>query len=247
MFDNELALMCGVEELPCPQLQVTFHQPTIKEIALIGEPNFFTGVQCLLINKNIITLQANLSLDDLDNFHIFMMVMQEKTEKEKKEAVIQVLSLILPNFSYLFTPRSLIIKKDEFTLLIDENNFSLFQDFIRSFLSPSFKEGTDGMGTFNPKGKKAEEIAKKLMRGRERVAAQRAAEGGGGSVLGQYLSVLSIGLGVTEKDLSNLSLYQFFDTLERYMLYVNWDNDIRSRMAGAKNEKPIDNWMKKLR
>jgi hypothetical protein len=31
------------------------------------------------------------------------------------------------------------------------------------------------------------------------------------------------------------------------MLYVNWDIDIRARMAGAKADKPMDNWMKKLR
>jgi len=31
------------------------------------------------------------------------------------------------------------------------------------------------------------------------------------------------------------------------MLYMNWDIDIRARMAGAKGDKPIDNWMKKLR
>lgn len=49
------------------------------------------------------------------------------------------------------------------------------------------------------------------------------------------------------EELSNLTLYQFFDLLERYMLYINWDIDIRARMAGAKNDKPMENWMKSLR
>jgi hypothetical protein len=30
------------------------------------------------------------------------------------------------------------------------------------------------------------------------------------------------------------------------MLYVNWDIDVRSRMAGAKVEKPVENWMKQI-
>jgi len=30
------------------------------------------------------------------------------------------------------------------------------------------------------------------------------------------------------------------------MLYVNWDLDIRSRLAGGKTEKQPDNWMKNI-
>ena len=33
------------------------------------------------------------------------------------------------------------------------------------------------------------------------------------------------------------------DLIERYNKYLNWDIDIRSRMAGAKADKPIENWM----
>jgi hypothetical protein len=43
MNDIRLALMCGTD-LPIPELQVTLHQPTIKEISLIGEREFFTGI-----------------------------------------------------------------------------------------------------------------------------------------------------------------------------------------------------------
>lgn len=43
-----------------------------------------------------------------------------------------------------------------------------------------------------------------------------------------------------------LTMYQLFDLIERYSLYINWDLDIRSRLAGAKGEKPIENWMKSI-
>ena len=29
-------------------------------------------------------------------------------------------------------------------------------------------------------------------------------------------------------------------------MYLNWDIDIRSRMAGAKVDKPVENWMKQI-
>jgi hypothetical protein len=31
-----------------------------------------------------------------------------------------------------------------------------------------------------------------------------------------------------------LTMYQMYDLMERYSLYMNWDIDIRSRLAGAK-------------
>ena len=52
MFDYSLGLLTGVD-LPIPEIQITIHQPTIKEISLIGEHDFFMGIQILCINKNM--------------------------------------------------------------------------------------------------------------------------------------------------------------------------------------------------
>ena len=41
-------------------------------------------------------------------------------------------------------------------------------------------------------------------------------------------------------------MYQLFDLVERYMLYVNWDLDIKAKLAGATDTKPVDNWMKQI-
>ena len=99
--------------------------------------------------------------------------------------------------------------------------------------------------SFNPQGQKAKEIAEKLMRARQRVAAQK--QDGGGSIFAQYISVLTVGLNsMSLKECQELTMYQLFDLVERYMLYVNWDLDIRSRLAGAKGDKQPDNWMKNI-
>ena len=47
-------------------------------------------------------------------------------------------------------------------------------------------------------------------------------------------------------DCINLTMYQLYDLVERYMLYVNWDLDIKSRLAGAKGDSKPDNWMKNI-
>ena len=83
------------------------------------------------------------------------------------------------------------------------------------------------------------------MRARQRVAAQKKAENGNGSVFAQYLSILTVGLeSMSLSDLAHLTMYQLYDLVERYTLYVNWDLDIRQRLAGGKPDSSPDNWMK---
>jgi hypothetical protein len=47
-------------------------------------------------------------------------------------------------------------------------------------------------------------------------------------------------------DTINLTLYQLYDILERFNYWIAWDIDIRSRLAGAKVDKPLENWMKQI-
>ena len=86
------------------------------------------------------------------------------------------------------------------------------------------------------------------MRARQRVAEQKMqGEGGGGSMFNQYLSILTFATGsMGLKDLCELTMYQMYDLIERYSLYLNWDLDIRSRLAGGKPDKPAENWMKNI-
>jgi hypothetical protein len=75
------------------------------------------------------------------------------------------------------------------------------------------------------------------MRGRQRVAAQKG-EDIITSMFSQYISVLTVGLeSMSIFDMMNLTMYQLYDLIERYMLYINWDIDIRSRLAGANPDK----------
>jgi hypothetical protein len=41
-MDIKLSLMTGAD-IPIPECQLTVHQPTIKEIGMIGEKDFFIG------------------------------------------------------------------------------------------------------------------------------------------------------------------------------------------------------------
>lgn len=240
-MDTRLALMCGID-YPVPECQLTIHQPRIKEIALIGENNFFTGIQCLCLNKTMFIKDESL-LSNTNNFQIFMTVMAEKEAIDKKIAVQQVCALLFPNDKVLFTPRSINIVKQDNSILIDETNFEYLQQAISTICC--LKTGPMDQQAFNPADKKAQEIAEKLMRGRQRVAAQKGESNV--SVFSQYLSILTVGLhSMSLCDMTELTMYQLYDLVERYMLYVNWDMDVRCRLAGGKPDSQPDNWMKNI-
>lgn len=240
-MDLRLALMCGTD-IPVPECQLTIHQPKIKEIALIGEKDFLTGIQCLCLNKSMFTQDESV-LSNTTNFQIFMAIMSEKEALEKKIAVQQACTLLFPNQKIVFTPRSIMITGSEQNILIDENNFESLQQALSQICC--LNSSSMGNQNFNPADKKAKEIADKLMRGRQRIAAQNGEQNV--SIFSQYLSILTVGINsMSLNDTMDLTIYQLYDLIERYSLYINWDIDIRSRLAGAKMDSKPDNWMKNI-
>ena len=240
-MDTRLSLMCGTD-YPVPECQLTIHQPRIKEIAYIGEQDFFNGIQCLCLNKTMFVKDESL-LEDTNNFQIFMTIMSEKEAVDKKIAVQQVCTLLFPKHKVLFTPRSFILNGESGSIQIDETNFEFLQEAITNICC--LKTGPMDQQAFNPANDKAREIAEKLMRGRQRVAEQKGQSNV--SIFSQYLSILTIGLNsMSLQDTMDLTMYQLFDFVVRYMLYINWDMDIRCRLAGGKPDSQPDNWMKTI-
>ena len=240
-MDTRLTLMCGTD-YPVPECQLIIHQPTIKEIALIGEQDFFSGIQCLCLHKTMFVKDESL-LRDINNFQIFMTIMSEKETVDKKNAVQQVCTLLFPQYKLMFTPSSMILVKDGQTFMIDENNFEYLQSAISDITC--MKTGPMDQTTFNPVNEKAREIAEKLMRGRKRVAEEKGQNNV--SIFTQYLSILTVGINsMPLQNLIELTIFQLYDLVERYMLYVNWDLDVRCRLAGGKPDSQPDNWMKTI-
>lgn len=240
-MDVRLALMCGTD-YPVPELQLTIHQPKIHEISYIGETDFFSGIQCLCLNKSMFVKDER-DLLNTSNFQIFMTIMSEKEAADKKRAVQQVCALLFPKYKLLMTPRSVLLSDGSTNIQIDETNFEYLQEAISTICC--LKTGPMDQTSFNPADAKAREIAEKLMRGRQRVAAQKGETNI--SIFSQYLSIITVGLhSMSLQDATELTMFQLYDLVERYMLYINWDMDIRSRLAGAKPDSQPDNWMKNI-
>ena len=168
--------------------------------------------------------------------------MQEKTAKDKKDAVKQVLTLLFPSYKVLFTPSSLLFQHQDNSIIIDESNFESLQNVLRQIFC--MKTGPMDQTAFNPADKKAKEIADKLMRGRARIAAEKGSSNT--SIFSQYMSILTIGLHIPLAEMSKLTMFQLYDLIERYMLKLNWDQDVSIRLAGGKPDNQPDNWMKNI-
>lgn len=242
-MDIRLALMCGAD-IPVPECQLIVHQPKIKEIALIGETDFFTGIQCLCIERNRLIIDEE-EVQNKNNFELFMTILNQKEDIKKKTAIQQVCTLLFPNLKVNFTPRSITILGGTVPIIIDERNFEALQQAIS--LIGCLKGSSNESQDFNPADKRAAEIAKKIMQGRQKVAQQRASQENDSSIISQYISILTIGsnsMGL--QDIMDLTLYQLYDLVERYKLFLSWDLDIRSRLAGGTSDSEPDDWMKNL-
>ena len=251
LTDCRLALMTGVD-IPIPELQLILHQPTIKEISMLGEKDFFIALQFLCLHKNNY-IQDEILLQQVTNFEIFMEVLMDKQVKEElnskidlKSSIISLITLFFGDYQVLFTPQSLILnlkENKEVSIIIDKTNFDILQNILRQVFCLNTNILGE-QGTFNPKGDKAREIANKIMRGRQRVAAQKGDNNE--SVFVRYLSILSIGVPMDINILSNCTVYQIYDLIERYGLKLDWDIDLKVRLAGGTPNSQPESFMKNI-
>ena len=240
-MDIKLALELG-SDTPIPECQLVLHQPTMKEIAFMGEHEFFVGVQTLTLHKSMFMDKDKGVPESITNFQIFMTIVNGKETADKKEIVKQLFLIIFPKYKVLFTPNSILFQDDNGNHMVDASNFESLQEILRMVFCVN---STDmDKQAFNPANDAAKEIAEKLMRGRQRVAAQSGENNH--SIFSQYLSVLVIGTQLGFNELQTYTMYQIFDLMERYSLYTNWDIDLRCRLAGGKPDTQPDNWMKNI-
>ena len=238
--------MTGID-IPIPELHLTIHPPTIRDIAFMGERDFFSAAQYLCVDKEVLIQDENV-LRSLTNFQVLLKILEQSKDKTRKAALSTLLLLLFPDYKIAMMPKSIIITKVAVQMdpvIIDDNNFEILQVVAREVLCiSSLFQGKNIV--YNPVNKKAKEIADYLMQARRQIAAQKAEKQESESVLTRYLSILTIGAKMRLEDCCNLNLFQLFDLMERYTSYVEWDADLRVRLAGSKPEKQVESWMRNL-
>lgn len=245
-----LQLIAGID-IPAIKLGLTIHQPTIKEISYIGEREYFSALQLLCFDKRVLLADDSKGTSNLlnkNNFEIFMTLINGPDATEQKNRILSVFTLLLPAYQVQFLPRSIFCNSVSLNhnLVIDETNFDDLREIVKE-IGGLNHAGSGTNGSYNPVGPMAAEIAAKLMRGRARAAQANSGDSVNSSVLARYVSILTVGLqSMSLNDCLNLTIPQLYDLVERYNLYIGWDLDIRSRLAGGKPQDQPDDWMKNI-
>ena len=246
---DSLTLISGID-VPIPEIGVNIHQPTIREIAYIGEKSFYEAAQTVIIQKEDfinglenITQEDKTALSQMSNFEIFLKLVEANPLSNTK--VQMLLSLLFPDFNSSIEERFIFLvnPKEQKNILINDSNFEILQEVITTILclqSGNTKE------EFNPQGDRAREIAEKIKRGRERAARLKGEKRQQSNFLSKYISGLGIGTNTLNiHNVLDLTLYQLLNQLERYGLYTQYNISIQAKMAGAEGVEDVD-WLKDI-
>ena len=242
---NHDLLLLSKNDIPFLRAGIVIHQPSIREIAYIGEENFFMGCELLRISKDIVGKVDKIDLEKIDDFDILMqtMLMPSLELKRAKEAVILVLNLLFPQYQVIFSldTYSIQLTKDEEVKKIDKTVFAEFKAIITQMFCLKQSVGDD----YNPSDALAKRIADQL-KARHKKLAELQSGSSKGSIFGRYISILAVGLNKDINILMEYSVYQLFDEFERYQMKIAYDMYVQAKMAGAKDLEEVDNWMKEI-
>lgn len=241
-MENELLLLSG-NDIPFIEAQITIHQPTIKEIAYIGEETFFTGCELINFSKNILSEQDKVNLENKTNFDILIAILRERNAvmQRNRNCVEMVLALIFPWYTIDIKQDAIVLAKEEENHSINNENFEAFKVIFNQM----FAFSRDNTRDYNPSGEIAKRIAEKLQKRHQKLAELN--EGKKKiDILSRYISILAVGEQKDINSLLNLSVYQLFDEFERFKLKMNYDIYFQAKMAGAKDLKEVEDWMKDI-
>ena len=237
---NKLILYTGCD-VPF-QGDFEIHQPRLGEISKIADENEFFKICRLCCIKKEDFEQASGDAS-LTNFHIFLgLLIDPRTLEQDKQLMLKFLELLFQAKVSLNKGSLVFTKDEEKFLVLNEENFKLFQNIVKQItgLSKFFSDEED----YNPVGQKAKEIAEKLKKGRQKVAQIKAKEQSNVSFLGNYMTILTAGCHLSINDLNDMTIPQIIMTAERFIAYYNFEVDFRCRMVGGgDNKSSLKNWM----
>lgn len=247
---NDLLLLSG-NDIPFMEGSVNIHQPSIKEIGYIGEETFHMGCYLLNLSQDLIEIEDKTNLEKMSDFDILMSIINDKSmsTKAQKIDIFLVLTLLFPEHEIKFSHNEiLLIKRNSQGEILEQGqinkeNFETFKEIISAMFCLKKTIGND---EYNPQGEMAKKIVEKLKERKKKLAKQKNEEGQKIAIFSRYISILCVGEGKTMQSLFDLTVYQLFDEFQRYELKLSFDYHIQAKMAGAKDLKDVDDWMKDI-
>lgn len=243
-MNNELLLLSG-NDIPFIEASITVHPLTIREIAFIGEEAFFTGCELLKFSKDILMVEDKINLSNYSDFQILMSIMNDNSVamQNNVSSARMVLDLLFPLYTVTISPVGIICTQDgELCGAITEQNFDAFKQLIKQIFC---LDKTSNSQEYDPTGDLAKKIADKFKKRKQQLAELKQ-KPEKVAILSRYISILAVGEHKDINNLMNYTVYQLFDEFHRFELKLAYDMNIKARLAGAKDVKEPEDWMKDI-
>ena len=240
---NELLLLSG-NDIPFVEAEIAIHQPILKEIAYIGEENFYSGCGVLNFSKDNLSEEDRINLRNKSDFEILMSMIMDNSHpvmQKNKISASMVLALLFPEYQIKFSPLAIYLTKEGETYSINSANFEKFKEILTAIFC---LKGRGEEQEYNPGGELAKKIADKFKQRRQKLAEQQGEQKV--AILSRYASILAVGEQKSINDLMQYTVYQIFEEFERFELKEQFDLYIRAQLAGARDLKEVDNWKKDI-
>lgn len=252
---DKLTLLSG-NDIFIESFRANVHQPTLREIAIIGEDNFYhylsifnityeSFVQMIIKSnedKEGITEElVKNTLGELSDFQVLMQIVNG--DQEIRIGLETILMLIFPSINkFEYEERFLMCNGEDSSLIIDENGYKDLVSVIKTIFCLDVKKEEE----FNPVGDKAKSIAEKIKKGREKVREAHGLEQKKTYILANYMSALAIGShALNINAINDLTVYQLFNQMQRFGLYTQYESAVKAMLAGAKDVEMVD-WLEDL-
>lgn len=224
--------------------RTSIHNPSLKEIGLIGEDIFRSGIHFLNFSKELLSDEDKRDLSGKTDFDIFMLAICDNNIGRYRNDVRMVLSLLFPNCELSFSKEKGIkltdVVNNNYTTYINNENFDEFKDILVSMFD---MHDVESGGSYNPADARAAKIAEKLKKGKNKVSKSKGQNIENISVYARYVSILSVGERKDKNMLMEYTVYQLLDEFKRWQLETAYDMNLKARLAGATNLDEVENWM----
>ena len=241
---NYTTLLLGTD-IPYQSAELVVHQPRLKQIGFLGDKDFFTGVFFLNFSKSSLDLQGNEQLKDKTDFELFIALLNDNAPNlaQTKVCAQLVLLLLFPQYKLQITKDTLLLIKGQEIHRIDKTNFEDFKEIISTIFCISQLQGDETHREYNPQGALASAIAEKIKKGRQKRQELKGESDQNVSVIGRYISVLTVGLQKDMNIFKQYTVYQLMDQYKRYTMKTEWDLYINSKMAGVSGIDEPQHWV----
>ena len=216
---------------------------------MIGEEVLFTGCELLRFSKDILNSEDKTKLFNYSDFNILMSIINDKSGSMifNISCAKQVLDLIFPLYTVTFTDNEILLidTKDKFTICgqINDSNFLVFKEIIDQMFC--LQKTTSAQQDYNVQSELAKKIADKFKKRKQQLA-ELSSKSNKVAIFSRYISILTVGEHKDMNSFMKYTVYQLFDEFQRFELKMGYDIYFKARMAGAKDMKEPEDWMKDI-